>query len=307
MNASLAVLCAGSLMVLATGCQALNSVTTPVVEGKQMTFEAPLDGARRALVTLASLVSDVVVEPLDADSAQLIAADIGYVGNLTTRSDGAETRTVVIRDELNSFSYNGPRIAFDVGLNTVPALRLDVSSMSGDARLNLTDFNLTGLSVSTASGRVEAQLPASAAPYPVTVDTSSGDVQLTVADGAAVQFETIRTASGSVTITSGSGDLAATAVNTSSGNITLTFNGAVTADFRVGTASGAITVDAPEGAPLRLEVVTNASGAVTVPDSMARIEGSGRVGIWETVDYQNAQQRILIVVTADASGDITIR
>lgn len=304
-----AALLAVGLMVLAAGCETVSTeVSSPIVEAKQTTYEVPLDGATSAEITLNSLVSAVNIEPLDPSSPLLLYAEIGYVGELTTTSEGDALKKVVISDEMTSFSYNGSPLAFDVDLNWLPSISLEVTSMSGDANLNLRDFNLNRLSVSTASGEVEAQLPASAGVYPVNVSTASGDVSLTLADGAAVQFESITTASGNVSITSGDGGaLAGTSIDTSSGNITLTFNGPVTAGFRVGTASGDITVEAPDGVPVRLEVVSNVSGSVTVPEDMPQIQGEGDLGIWEQTGFQDTEQRILIVVTTNVSGGITIR
>jgi len=305
----MAVFC-GALAALAlAGCQPMTSVvTSPTVEAKHTTWEVPLDGAVSADLTIASLVSAVNLEPLDPSSQLLLAAELGYVGELTTTAEGAEERIVTITDELSSFSYNGPPLAFNLGLNRLPAVRLNVSSGSGAVNLNLRDFNLNGLTVSAASGAVSAALPAGSAQYPVNALSASGDIEFTLADDAAVQFESISTASGAIRVTAGSGgEIVGTAVNSSSGDITLTFPGGVTADFRVATASGYITVNVPDGLPVRLEVVSNASGTVTVLAGMTQVQGQGNRGVWQTANYPETGPRIEIIVTSTASGDVTIQ
>lgn len=304
-----AAFCVAVAMLALAGCESMNTVAnSPTVEAKQTTYEVPLDGAVSAEIILSSLVSAVNVEPLDPESPQLLYADIGYVGNLTTTAEGEENRTVTIADELNSFAYNGPPLAFNISLNRLPSVRLGVTSSSGDVRLNLSEFNLNGLDISTASGNVSAQLPAGSGLYSVNTVTASGAVEFTLADGVAVQFDSLQSASGDIRITAGNGGaIVGTMVNSSSGNITLTFSGEVSAGFRVGTSSGDITVNVPDGVPVRLEVVSNASGKVSVPAGMTQTQGQGDLGIWQTADYPETGPRIEIVVTSTASGDVTIQ
>ncbi|MFN8378912.1 MAG: DUF4097 family beta strand repeat-containing protein [Anaerolineae bacterium] len=305
---------AGALVALAlAGCGnnvTSGTVNSPTVEAKQTTYEVPLDNATTVDLTVGSLVSDVNVEPLDPSSPLLLYAELGYVGNLTTTAEGAEARTVTINDELNSYSYNGPNLAFDIGLNRLPSVRMRVSASSGDVNLNLRNFNLLGLDVSTASGSVSAELPAGSGPYVVNTQTASGAVEFTLADDTAVQFESITTSSGDIRITAGnSGAIVGTMVNSSSGNVTLNFPSEVTAGFRIGTSSGNIIVNVPDGVPVRLEVVSNASGDVSVPAGMTQIQGQGDLGVWQTADYPDSgtTPRIEIIVTSTASGDVTIQ
>jgi hypothetical protein len=254
-------------------------------------------------------VSSVRVEPIDPASALLLDANLEYIGTLTTTAEGDAERTVVISDEIRSYSYNGPPLAFDISLNQLPTLGLDVTSSSGDVNLNLAPFNLNRLTVSTASGAVTAALPAGSGVYPVNTVTASGDVTYTTADNAAIQFESIQTSSGNVTINGGNGGaLVGTMVNTSSGTITLNFGEhPITAGFRVGTSSGNIVVNVPDGVPVRLEVVSNASGTISVPAGMAQTTGEGNIGVWQTADYPEEGQRIDIIITSTASGDVTVR
>ena len=281
---------------------------SPTAEAKQASYEVPLDGAISANLTIGSLVSAVNLEPLDPSSQLLLAAELGYVGNLTTTAEGAEERVVTITDELNSVSYSGPPLAFNITLNRLPAVRLNVSSGSGDVNLNLRDFNVNGLDISTGSGAVSASLPAGSGMYLVNALTASGEIEFTLADDVAVQFESVSTASGDIRITAGSGgDIVGTAVNSSSGDITLTFPGEVTAGFRVGTSSGNIIVNVPAGLPVRLEVVSNASGTVSVPAGMTQVQGQDDLGVWQTAGYPETGPRIEIIVTSTASGDVTIQ
>jgi predicted membrane protein len=210
---------------------------------------------------------------------------------------------------MNSYSYNGPPLTFAISLNRLPTLGLDVTTSSGDVNLNLAPFNVNRLNVSTASGAVQATLPAGSGVYPVNTVSASGDVTYTLADDVAVQFESIQTSSGNVTINGGNGGaVVGTMVNTSSGRITLNFGQhPITAGFRVGTSSGDIVVNVPDGVPVRLEVVSNASGTVSVPAGMTQTNGQGNLGVWQTADYPETGQRIEIIVTSTASGDVTLQ
>ncbi|MBL8146752.1 MAG: DUF4097 family beta strand repeat protein [Anaerolineae bacterium] len=305
----MAALC-GALAALAlAACQPLaNMANSPTAEARHTTYEVPLDGATSADLIIGSVVSAIHIQPLDPSSPLLLTAELGYIGELTTTAEGAEDRTVTITDELNNASYNGPPLAFTIGLNRLPAVRLNVSSSSGDVNLNLRNFNVNALAVSTASGAVSALLPAGSGLYPVNALTASGDIEFTLADNAAVQFQSISTASGDIRITAGNGgDIAGTMVNSSSGDITLTFPAEVTAGFRIGTSSGNITIHVPDGLPVRLEVVSNASGTVNVPASMTQVQGQSDLGVWQTAGYPETGPRVEIIITSTASGDVTIQ
>jgi DUF4097 and DUF4098 domain-containing protein YvlB len=303
----------GLLLALAlAGCEAMNvsnTVSSPTVTGKQTTWQVPLEGATGADVAITSQVSAVNVEPLGPDTTLLLDANLEYVGTLTTTAEGDAEKTVVISDEIQSYSYNGPPLAFNISVNRLPTLGLDVTASSGDVNLNLAQFNLTRLNVSTASGKVEGSLPAGSGVYTVNTVTASGDITYTAADDAAIQFESIQTSSGNVTINGGNGGaLVGTMVNTSSGTVTLNFGQhPISAGFRVGTSSGNIVVNVPDGVPVRLEVVSNASGTVSVPAGMAQTNGEGDLGVWQTADYPETGQRIEIIVTSTASGDVTVQ
>lgn len=308
MHVRIAAICGVLAGLALAGCQAMTMVAnSPPVEAKHTTYSVPLEGATSAAVTISSLVSAVQIEPLATSSPLLLDADLGYIGNLTTTSEGAEARTVVIADQLSSYSYNGPPLAFRIGLHRAPALRLSVSSGSGNGSLNLRDFNLRDLSIAAASGSLTIHLPAAASPYPVNAQTASGNIGVTLADGAAVQSASLSTASGDLQLTAGSGASVEAALNTSSGDITLTFAPGVTASIRVGTSSGDLVIHAPGGLPVRLEVVTNASGRVTVPARMSQVSGSGNTGVWQTAGYASDGPHLDIVVTNTASGDVTIQ
>ncbi len=281
---------------------------SPIVDAKHTTFEAPLAGASSLTAELAALVSDVIVEPLASGSEQLVTADIGYIGELTTTAEGEGARSLVIRDALNSYSYNGPEIAFDIRLNPTLPLNLTAASASGALRLNLSEFDLTGLSVSTASGDIALQLPVSSAAYAVEVSSASGDMVLNAAPAAVITLSRVSSASGRVTVNAGRGAmLDGGNITSSSGDIELNLSDAVSASFRLVTASGDISVTVPERAPVRLEVQSNASGSIRVPAGMAQVSGGSRSGAWETASYASSEQRYLIVVTSTSSGDVTVR
>jgi len=295
-------------MLALSACQPVSTVAnSPAAEAKQTTWETPLDGAASAALTIRSLVSAVRIAPLDTGSPLLVHAELGYIGELTTAASGAEARTVTIADQLPAYSYNGPPLAFTIGLNRQSAVQLNVSSGSGAVELGLGAFTLGRLDVSAASGSITADLPAAPAPYPVTARTASGDMQLTLANGAAVQFESVSTASGDIQITAGGGELSGAQVQSSSGDIRLYFTSALTASFRINTSSGDITVTAPASLPVRLQVVSNARGAVTVPARMTQTQGAGNTGVWQTASFPESGPRLDITVTSTASGDVTIQ
>lgn len=296
-----------ALAVLAGGCQTVG-LRSPIAEPKQTTFEAPLAGASSVTAEFVALVSDVLVGPLGANSDQLVTADIGYIGELTATAEGEGARTLILRDVLNSYSYNGPEIRFDIRLNPALPLNLTAASASGDLRLNLTDFDLTSLVVSSASGDIAVQLPASSAAYPVEASNASGDIVLTAAPDSVITLSRVSTASGRVTVNAGDGAmLEGGNISSSSGDVELNLTDAASGSFRLVTASGDITAAVPEGSAVRLEVQSNASGSIRVPPSMAPVSGGARSGAWETANYASSEQRFLIVVTSTASGDVTVR
>jgi hypothetical protein len=156
-------------------------------DGDQMQrFNAPIDGADAAQVTLEIGVAEAEITPL-TDSTDLFVAQVNYDAPVQfTITDGAQ-RQIRLADEGDEFfgSSDGDAL-WQVALNDSVPLDLTVNSGVGETRLELLGTLLTNLHIDADVGDVTVYLPATT--HTVSVDGDVGEITLVLPLEAGVRL-----------------------------------------------------------------------------------------------------------------------
>lgn len=271
---------------------------------KHADYHAPAHSAASATVTLSSSPENITINPVNGEN--YLDAVTDYIGTMTFDANGANDSYIVkLTEDANNLNYSGTPLKWDIDIDPAAPLALTVDSSSGDLTLNLNDFTLTRLDAQSSSGQIEAHLPA-AQKYAAAFETSSGGVNVSLEDQSEVDLTKFKSSSGAITLNTGSASTVSADVETSSGAITLNFGADTSVAMVVGTSSGSVTVSVPSGTALRLQIDDNSSGSVTVPAWLARVSGAERTGVWESAGFAQAERQIVVHVTRDSSGAITV-
>lgn len=116
--------------------------------------QVPLDGRESAEVTIEFNSAPAQLTARD-DSPDLLAGTVSYFGNLELTSDGV----ITLQTASNGVPSSGPLAEWQLGLNTVPTLDLELDLSSGAANLDLRGLNLQNLEVDGSSGTTTLYLP----------------------------------------------------------------------------------------------------------------------------------------------------
>lgn len=263
------LLLVGGVVVLAAAGPALGVRMPSGAEVKVEQFQAPLENATSAKVTINSSSEPVEVHAA-AGTDQLIDAEIGHTGEIDFRVTGAGEKQVYLgKRGTVGFSFNlmdTNRLRWDIGLTNQVPLELVVDSGSGSVVLDLDGLLLTNLVVESGSGSVRVTLPESGEAYDASVDSGSGSVA-----------------------------------------VSLPANTDVT--LRLNSGSGSVSIDLPAGAAVQLDVRSSGSGSVNVPGAMSRTSGGDDrdEGVWETSGFAQAAHKITIIAEDLGSGSLNLR
>lgn len=166
-------------------------------------FEEALDGVESAHVSLDLSAGSTRVEPLE-DSNQLFVADVSYIGAIDFQVEGASERYISIGQSGNqgfvsgnpfdllwntSNSLDGQSLTWNIRLAREVPIDLDINGSVGDTWLELTDVNLTGLSINGGVGSTTLMLPTVEGDYDVDINGGVGDTRVSIADGAALRID----------------------------------------------------------------------------------------------------------------------
>jgi hypothetical protein len=232
-------------------------------------FVEPVGEAAAAQITLDLSDAHTAIHPL-ADSADLIDANLVYVGEIEFNVQGEAEKTVSLSQRLdaariltNPFDLSN-EVRWDIGLTSRIPLELTIDGGSGAVEADLGTLQLTGLAVDIGSGQIDLGLPSGGEQFLARFDGGSGQTTIRIPEGAAVE---------------------------------LVIEG----------GSGAFVVEVPDTA-VRFEVRQSGSGAVHVPADFTQVTaGEDDEGAWETADYGEAERRIIVTVDDVGSGSITVR
>ena len=234
------------------------------------TFTADMDGADSAEVRLDLSVGNTTITPLN-DSAQLVIADLGFIGDIRFDVRGDDTRTVTIANQSdNSFSFfdfdfmSGDDLAWNVGINPDVPLELTLGGGMGEVNADLSEFNLTALNIDGGMGTINLTLPASEARYEVDINGGMGTHFISIDDGAA---------------------------------FSMTIDGGM----------GSTILELSEDTPIRIER-DGGMGGVSFPNWLRQVSGDDNQGVWETSSYDEADESARITIDVDGGmGMLEVR
>lgn len=251
-------------------------------------FEAPLGTAASARVRLDLTVGRSTVTPL-ADSANLIEADLTYVGEIDFNV-GGETEKVVSLSQTratadwfrNIFGWigSGQELHWDIGLTPQIPIDLEIHNGVGQCQFDLSTLQLSALHINGGAGEIRATLPAGQ--YPVRIDSGVGQTNLTIPSGAVIELN----------MGAGTGEI----------NLDIGADTDVTARIRGGV--GAVNVRLAETTAARVEYSPGLGGA-HVNSRLYRVKGGdgwNQGGIWQTSDYDTADHKVYIRFDGGVGG-----
>ena len=247
----------------------LGLVTAADVDLKTERFTTPVAGASAADVELGLPVGAIRIYAL-SDSAALIDAEVTYTGDMEFSVEGDQQKMVRLKEHARDFDFNllgwvdaAQDMESDIGLSSSLPLALDAQLNVGDADLDLSRLQLTGLNVSGNVGQVHLSLPATNNRYSANLKGDVGAFQVEIAEPA---------------------------------DIDLTIDGDV-GGFLIDVPSGAgVRVEA------RVDVGGIALPDDYVRLQGGSDEFIGKQGVWQSRNYNNADRKINIVFRGDVGG-----
>lgn len=228
-------------------------------------FSAPLDDAQSARVKLDLSIGESTIVPVSNPDV-LIDADVAYMGDMRFSAEGGSEKVVTLgqpsrisSDWLNPANWfrghNGYKdLRWDIGLNPTIPTDLDIRGGVGQSRIDLSRFNLTALDINSGVGEMEVTLPEQAQGLEARVRVGIGKLDLTIPSGASVHAA-------------------------------------------VKGGVGETRINLPPNAAARVEA-SSGIGELDISSRLQKVSGNssgiGPKGVWQTPDFDSAEQQILI-------------
>jgi len=241
-------------------------------EVKSAHFSESLGGATSAIVHLDLSTGKMIVRAL-AESENLIAADVRYIGEMVFNVSGDAEKTVRLgqknipsvlapfKDLLGKIA-NHDDLRWEIGLSPNLLLDLNIHGGVGLSKLDLSGLQLKRLNLDSGVGEIQLSLPVMPQSYRVDIDGGVGETTVTIPEGAAIRMQV---------------------------------NGGV----------GSVKIRLPETAAARIEVQGGIGGA-KLPGRFNRVKSGGDFisanGVWETSGFSLAQSQIFIKFKGGVGG-----
>ncbi|MEP7291887.1 MAG: hypothetical protein ABI835_08885 [Chloroflexota bacterium] len=265
------------------------------LELKHQQFKAALDGAISAQVRIDLAVGEANITALSSESANLLEADLTYVGEVELMVEGETEKVVRLRQKSEASDWvrgasgwfnNRQPLRWDVVLTPTIPLNLEVHSGAGRSNFDLSALKLTGLHVASGAGELVAKFPAGE--YEAKISGGVGRSAIQIPADAFVNLN----------LSSGAGEV----------NLDIAEGAALVA--RISGGVGACNVRVPAGAAVRLEARTGI-GSINVGGLLQRVSGKGgdfwdKGGVWETANFEDAERQIVISFNGGV-GAFTLR
>ncbi len=244
----------------------------PAAEFKQETFREPLDQASSASVHLNLSVNPTYISTLQ-DSADLIVADLSYLGRIVFEASGESQKSVRL-EQANGLSFGnfrwellaGQGLAdWKIGLTPEIPLALGVDAGTGLVEMDLAGLSLQSLTVDGSTGRMDILLPENGGHYLFDLDVSTGATTIQVPGGASL-------------------------------------------DLKVDGGTGGLVIDVAEDAGVQVEVLDGGVGSLNLPPNFEKVrQGNDEdEGVWENGAYASTKTPVRIILDI-STGNITIR
>ncbi len=233
----------------------------------------PVEGATAAIVDLRLSLEPVTVTALSG-SQNLIEADLKQYGKAFLTVSGETQKKVVLGKESVSSGNNW---------FTFPSIS---TGWDNDQYWNigLTDQIPLELSVDASMGSSDLDLS----------DLTLTDLNVKVSMGSMEIILPENTESYAVDINGSAGSL----------DVTLPENTTIT--IYLDGSAGSTSFTLPAGYALRVEVLDGGLGSVDLPGNLNRVSGGGdtQEGVWESSNYDNATNKLLVIISHVGPGSI---
>lgn len=231
-----------------------------------------LGGAKSIDASLTINSSNIDLYALDANSPRAVEGQY--------KADHKLDSTTTMRGEALIYELSDPNVSefegiiqnVDFGLSRNVPIALKVKVNAGDATLDLTDLNLTSLTIEGGAGSITVKLPDNSE-LPISILAGAGDVEVEV------PVDTSTLTLTSVSIKGGLGSI----------SLELPDHGNFDVDVQMG--GGSIDLTVPDSLAAHVKV-DKGLGHVEVGDPFVE-ETDGR---WETPNYQSASEKVDINV-----------
>jgi len=256
---------------------------------KHSNYAVSRDGVEIAEIDLDLGAPPTEVHALD-DSDQLIVAEIDHDRDIEFDVSGGDRRHIKLYESPSTgftlgYRLRSRRLAlWDIGLSPEVPIELAIDASSGDVSLDLQDLDVRELSYEASSGELDARLPASI--EQIDYDASSGAAQFILAPETETEMH----------IAMSSGALEIEIDEDSSVEITVE-----------DASSGEIRIAVPDDTEIKVDVRDDSSGEIVLPNHVERLSKDGDdVGVWRTEGYEDARDRVTIVVKEMSSGNLVV-
>jgi hypothetical protein len=247
-------------------------------------FAAPALG----LPAAPEVVTERFVEPLGQASRATITLDLGSPRTTITSLTNSDNLMDATIQHLGNARFTSSGVDHrQITLGTAPMTVTFFDAVSSGPRrweVALTDQIPINLTIDSASGGGDFDLSGLMLSR-LLVDSGSGSVTLSLPPAAETYTARVDSGSGSVRI------------DVPCSNI----------ELRLDSGSGSVHVSTPGNCPIRVEVQDTGSGSVNLPGALDQLRGDQRQGVWETPEYADAAERLLIIVEDRGSGSFSVR
>ncbi|MGB8252772.1 MAG: DUF5668 domain-containing protein [Anaerolineaceae bacterium] len=233
----------------------------------------PIGGATAAIVDLRLSLEPATVTALSG-SQNLIEADLKHYGKAFLTVSGETQKKVVLGKESTTSGNNWfTWPSFSTGWNNDLYWNIGLTAqipldLSVDGSLGSSELDLNGLKLSDMN-----------------VNVSMGSMEIILPESAEAYEVDINGSAGSLDVN--------LPENT---NVSIHLDG----------SAGSSTFLLPVGYALRVEVLDGGLGSVDLPGDLSRISGSGdaQEGVWESANYANAANKLIITISHVGPGSI---
>jgi hypothetical protein len=233
-------------------------------------FKEPAGETTSVEYIIEASAEPVELSVLADTSTDLVVANITHRGTMNFGVTGTTDKTIRLSEIYDDSSWMNWDLSFDTLKWDIALAPNMPTDLVLDGGSGSLDVDLTGLLLN--SFRSDFGSGSASITLPVTEDAYSAEIE---------------SGSGSVTI-----DLP------SDTDMTLTLD----------SGSGSISVDVPSDVALRVEVMDDGSGSLSLPNDLVKSADatSFSIGSWQSDDYANAAAKILIKILGQGSGSISI-
>ena len=187
LGAIVALVTIGLVVGLVFAGKTLGISSNPDVITEQ--FSEELGSATSARIELDFSVGPASIEAL-VDSNDLFQAEITHLGEVEFNSSGTSRKTIQLDTRELSFNsgwfdvVNERELRWEIGISPDLPVDLDIYGGVGEADLDLSELNLTGLNLDVGVGQIEIYLPSTPDAYEARISGSVGETYIEIAEGA---------------------------------------------------------------------------------------------------------------------------